>query len=280
MSDSSSTSEAHWKWMRRAVDLGNRSTAEDGLVKPKVGVVITRDGQLIGESFRGETGEGRHAEFGLIDKLAGQSLEGATAYSTLEPCSRRNHPKIPCAVHLANAGVKEVFIGIYDPNPKIYREGWRLLRDSGVTLRDFPAELRAEIASANSDFLDTFRTAASERGTVTFDYHLNGGRFTVTVGGLEVCTRWTQRGADSIYAIDSSGHVALARHAREFSEIDDPGALDWANYTVQVAMGEIVAFRRDWTYVLARVVRVHAGSEWGADRTELTFDYEGRLPRS
>jgi pyrimidine deaminase RibD-like protein len=55
-------------FMRRAVELGKKSISED-VKKPVVGVVIVRDGEVLGESFRGETGEGRHAEFGLLDRL-------------------------------------------------------------------------------------------------------------------------------------------------------------------------------------------------------------------
>jgi len=252
--------------------------AEEGLVKPRVGVVVVKDGAVIGESYRGETGEGRHAEFGLLDRLKNQDLTGSTVYTTLEPCSRRNHPKVPCAQHLIDARVRCVVIGMYDPNPVIFRQGWRMLRDAGVQLRNFTPSLRSEVRADNAAFIDQYRLAMGMRGSASFDYQQNGGRFLINSGSGPITTRWTQRGATSIYAIDYDGHVALARYAQDFDEIDDPEALDWSNYTVGVDVGEIVAFRSTETYVLVRITQVYAG-ERGADHTALHFDYETRTIR-
>jgi len=56
-----------------------------------------------------------------------------------------------------DAGVARVWMGRYDPNPKTNREEWRLLRDAGVELRDFDADLRSELVAVNAVFLDGFR---------------------------------------------------------------------------------------------------------------------------
>ncbi|MBA3809686.1 MAG: hypothetical protein H0X28_15045 [Solirubrobacterales bacterium] len=86
-------------WMERAVDVARRSRCEHSRATPapNVGVVIVKDGELLGESFRGETGNGDHAEYGLLARLADADLTGAEVYATLEPCTRRNEPKQPCA---------------------------------------------------------------------------------------------------------------------------------------------------------------------------------------
>lgn len=192
MPESTPTSE-DWYWMRMAVDLGKESDEEPFRANPspRVGVVIVKDGQLQGEGFRGKTGSGEHAEYGLLELLDELDLEGATVFTTLEPCSRRNHPKRPCATHLIDRGVGTVFIGMYDPNPRIYREGWRLLSEAGVRLRDFPPELRNEIWADNERFLDQFRIRTASTGTAIFDYLQNSGRFDVVDGD-----RGTQGGRD------------------------------------------------------------------------------------
>ena len=89
-----------------AVEESKKSLAE-GEGKPLVGVVIAKDGEELGRSHRGRTGSGEHAEFGLIKELRAQGVDltGAVVYTTLEPCSTRNHPKVPCAEHLAADGV-------------------------------------------------------------------------------------------------------------------------------------------------------------------------------
>lgn len=205
----------------------------------------------------------------------------ATVYTTLEPCSRRNPPKQACAEHLVAAGVGTVFIGIYDPNPAIYREGWRILRNAGILVRDFPADLRALIATDNAEFINQFRAAFGERGQATFDYRQNGGRYDLRarIESEPIPTRWTQRGRGSIYALDYAMHVAVARYATAFDEIDDPGAFDFSDYTVAVNEGEIVVFRSDSLYALVQVERVVAGPDAGQDRTELQIAFEIR-PRT
>jgi pyrimidine deaminase RibD-like protein len=270
----------HWSFMRRAVDLGKLSIEEPGRTSraPRVGVVLARGNDLLGESYRGETGASRHAEFGLFDRLKDADLSGSTLYTTLEPCSRRNHPKVPCARWTIDRGVSTVYIGIYDPNPAIYREGWHMLGDAGVDRWDFPSELRAEIRADNAPFLDQFQRAVGDRGTATFDHLQNGGRFEIVeaAGEMTFSTRWTACGARSIYALDYENNVALARYARQFDEIHDPGALDFGNYTTAVNEGEIVVFRNQAGYALVRVSGVLAGPDAGDDRTELRIEYELR----
>jgi len=264
--------------MRRAVDLAKHSTEEPNRssAAPVVGVVITLNGEVLGEAFRGEHVAGQHAEFGLLDQLRDSDLLGATVYTTLEPCSIRNHPKVPCAQHLVDRGVSTVFIGIYDPNPTIYRQGWRVLRDAGVEVKDFAGDLRAEIAADNSEFIDQFRIGRSMNGAATFDYLQNDGRFTIQTEGISFETRWTLRGQHSIYAYDPIG-VAHARYAHDFAEIDDPGALEFSSHSAGVAEGEIVAFRNDSGYVLVRIERVLSGEDYGDSHTQLSMTYQVRL---
>jgi pyrimidine deaminase RibD-like protein len=121
------------QWMRMAVDLGKQSGDP---FNPYVGAVVVKDGKVIGGGHRGMTAPGDHAEFGVLKGLDPAQHNGATVFSTLEPCSQRNHPKIPCAQRLAEAGVAVVYVGIYDPNPVIYRQGWKMLTEAGVRVRD------------------------------------------------------------------------------------------------------------------------------------------------
>lgn len=267
-------------FMRRAVELGKKSISED-VKKPVVGVVIVRDGEVLGESFRGETGEGRHAEFGLLDRLKSEGIDvvGATVYSTLEPCSRRNEPKRPCASHLMEAGVSEVCVGIYDPNPEIYREGWKLLNEAGIKLTDFDEDFRDAISTDNAEFIDQYRVAIGERGSAHYDFTQNGGRFRIRHEDLKFSLRTSECGDDSVYIIDHAGNVAALKHAREFAEVDDPGAYDWSNYTRDISVGAIGAIRVDGGYLMVKIVDVKCQNR-GATHTEVRFDYEIRRKRA
>jgi diaminohydroxyphosphoribosylaminopyrimidine deaminase/5-amino-6-(5-phosphoribosylamino)uracil reductase len=101
---------------------------------------------------------------------------------------------------------------MYDPNPVIYRVGWKKLRDAGVLLRDFDANLREEILADNKPFIDVYRLGMRAEGDASFDYAQNSGRFEITTGEVAFQTRWTQGGKKSIYAYDSASRVAHARY--------------------------------------------------------------------
>jgi pyrimidine deaminase RibD-like protein/NTP pyrophosphatase (non-canonical NTP hydrolase) len=150
--------------MELAVEEAKKSRSEDDRAHPKVGAVAVRDGQLLGAAYRGELGQGDHAEFTLLEKKLKESqLAGATVYTTLEPCTSRNHPKVPCAVRLAERKVARVVVGMLDPNPKISGKGFQELRASGIDVStDFPKDLKDVIEEINRDFIRSYRS--SDRG--------------------------------------------------------------------------------------------------------------------
>src|SRR5438128_9803912 len=99
------------KIMRRAIQLARKCKDERGRISPRVGAIVARDGVVIGEAFRGELRQGEHAEFTLFErKLPEKTLAGATLFTTLEPCTSRNHRKIPCADRIVERRIKRVVI--------------------------------------------------------------------------------------------------------------------------------------------------------------------------
>lgn len=121
----------HKFFMQRAIELARRgwySTRPN----PRVGCVITRGNQVLGEGWHVRAGEA-HAEVrALADvKARGAEARGATAYVTLEPCSHTGRTP-PCTEALIGAGIARVVVGASDPNPAVDGAGIEALRGAGI----------------------------------------------------------------------------------------------------------------------------------------------------
>ncbi len=115
---------------------------------PRVGCVIVKDGELIGEGWHVRAGE-PHAEVHAL-RQAGDRALGATAYVTLEPCSHHGRTP-PCAEALVNAGVGRVVAAMQDPNPQVAGRGLERLRSAGIEVAS--GVLEADARALNVGFI-------------------------------------------------------------------------------------------------------------------------------
>jgi diaminohydroxyphosphoribosylaminopyrimidine deaminase/5-amino-6-(5-phosphoribosylamino)uracil reductase len=117
--------------MARALELAGRGLYTT-TPNPRVGCVIERDGEIVGEGWHEAAGK-PHAEVNALDQ-AGSRARGATAYVTLEPCSHQGRTP-PCADALVRAGIARVVAAMQDPNPQVAGSGFAWLQSAGIEVR-------------------------------------------------------------------------------------------------------------------------------------------------
>ena len=174
------------EFMEQAIANMLRSIPEDATPRPKVGMVVVKDGRAIANSWRGMREPGEHAEFGGLQReLLHRNVEGATLYTTLEPCTTRNHGtgrgttlKQACAEWIIARRITTVVIGLLDSDPSICGKGFWMLRDAGIKLSFFPPDLMERVYRSSKDFFDMAkrRPAGAIHGIGTEAAHLEAER--------------------------------------------------------------------------------------------------------
>jgi diaminohydroxyphosphoribosylaminopyrimidine deaminase/5-amino-6-(5-phosphoribosylamino)uracil reductase len=172
--------------MRAALALARRSLGR-AWPNPAVGCVIERDGVVLA---RGRTREGGrpHAEADAIAN-ARESLKGATAWVTLEPCSHHGRTP-PCADALVDAGIARVVSALEDPDPRVKGAGHAKLRAAGLSVD--VGEGAVEASEVNAGFLMRVR-----QGRPLFHLKVAGsldGRIATATGESKWITGEASRG--------------------------------------------------------------------------------------
>ena len=120
----------HEKYISRCIELGKLGIGNT-YPNPSVGCCLVVDDKIIGEGYTSISG-GNHAEVNAINSVKDKSLlKLSTIYVTLEPCC--HHGKTPpCVDKIIANGIKQVVIGIKDPNPLVCGKGIEKLKENGV----------------------------------------------------------------------------------------------------------------------------------------------------
>ncbi|MFQ6574985.1 bifunctional diaminohydroxyphosphoribosylaminopyrimidine deaminase/5-amino-6-(5-phosphoribosylamino)uracil reductase RibD [Pseudomonas sp. UM16] len=134
-------------YMARALELARKGVYSTH-PNPRVGCVIVRDGEIVGEGWHVRAGE-PHAEVHAL-RQAGELARGACAYVTLEPCSHHGRTP-PCAEALVKAGVARVVAAMQDPNPQVAGQGLKRLAEVGIEVASGVLETQAR--ALNPGFL-------------------------------------------------------------------------------------------------------------------------------
>jgi diaminohydroxyphosphoribosylaminopyrimidine deaminase/5-amino-6-(5-phosphoribosylamino)uracil reductase len=138
---------------------------------PCVGAVIVKDGQIISRGYHQRAGT-PHAEINAI-RNARESINGATMYVTLEPCSHTGKTP-PCCEALVQAGLKRVVIGMQDPNPLVDGRGRAFLEQHNIAVSS--GVLEASCRRLNDwfiKFIQTKRPWMIMKAGISLDGRLN-----------------------------------------------------------------------------------------------------------
>ncbi len=165
----------HEYFMMQALIEGRKALGHSS-PNPNVGAVIVKNNRIIGRGHTQIPGQ-EHAEVMAI-KNAGTQVHGSSLYVTLEPCSHFGKTP-PCTDYIIKNNIKEVYMGIKDPNPIVCGCGMKQLRDYNIRVRE--GVLREKIMNEFQWYLKytklklpfvTLKSGISLDGNIT-DYNQN-----------------------------------------------------------------------------------------------------------
>lgn len=116
------------QYMLRALQV-SRKALSDCAPNPPVGCVLVKNNLIVSEGFTQAIG-GNHAEVEALNAYAG-SLDGVTAYVTLEPCSFVGRTPA-CVKALVESGIKSVVVSLLDPDRRNSGNGISMLKQAGI----------------------------------------------------------------------------------------------------------------------------------------------------
>lgn len=152
-----------------------------GLVNPNpmVGAVIVKDGKIISEGWHKKYG-GFHAERNAVLECR-EDMRGADMYVTLEPCCHYGKTP-PCTDIIIQSGIKRVFVGCIDDNPKVKNKGVQILREAGIEV--VTGILEDECRKLNEVFFHFINTKTP---FVVMKYAMTADGKTASYAG---CSKW------------------------------------------------------------------------------------------
>ena len=116
------------RWMQRCLEIA-RLAAGQTAPNPMVGSIVLQSGLVVGEGFHPGAGQ-PHAEVFALRQAQNQA-QGATLYVNLEPCNHYGRTP-PCTEAIIQAGIRQVVVGMIDPDPRVAGGGVKRLQQAGI----------------------------------------------------------------------------------------------------------------------------------------------------
>lgn len=230
---------------------------------PRVGVVIVKNGNILSTGYRGERA-GVHAERVAIEKLNVEDLINSTIYTTLEPCVKLHCEQAveSCAELIVNSGIKEVVIGVLDPNGTIYSQGFKYLLANNLDVSFFSRKFREAVEEETFEFGEIHKIIGHGKRRVPV---VNSG-LSLEVQFSESDTRtininWsTLQPKHGIVDLHSqNGAVRVASGASKFQDITDPMVFRFPSHVARMNKGMIAIVKPESStfYILIKLLEVY-----------------------
>lgn len=136
------------KYLRKVKDLDHPEK-----INPFVVAILVGKTEKV-KSYRSELFNGDHAEYNLfLQKLSGEDHSDDTLFVSLEPCNHDSRLKtISCSELVVKAGIKNVYMGTFDPDPMVRGDGYAYLINNKVKVDLFDEDFHARLIEANKKF--------------------------------------------------------------------------------------------------------------------------------
>jgi len=119
------------KFMGRALTLARRGLGRVS-PNPAVGAVVVKNGEIVGEGYHLWERK-THAEVAALEQ-AGKRAEDGDIDVTLEPCSHYGRTP-PCVESILKSGIRNVFVAVEDPDPRVSGRGLKKLRENSLQVK-------------------------------------------------------------------------------------------------------------------------------------------------
>jgi diaminohydroxyphosphoribosylaminopyrimidine deaminase/5-amino-6-(5-phosphoribosylamino)uracil reductase len=214
---------------------------------PRVGSIVAKDGLILSTGYRGEISN-IHAERVAIEKLNPLELLNSTLFTTLEPCVRLYQVQEieSCTDLIIKSGIKEVVIGVLDPNGTIYSQGYRALLENKIGVSFFDRDLRVAIDEETFEFGEIQKIIGNGKRRIPV---VHSGisidvRFSET-DSREINFRWgtLQPTHGCVDLSSSNGAVRVASGATNFSDITDPMIFRFPSHFARMTEGMIAVVK-------------------------------------
>lgn len=143
------------QWLREAIE--HSRLCRPSLAAYSVGaIIVSSAGVELARGYSRETGATAHAEEAALTRVRQKDLDGATLYSSLEPCGVRTSRPVPCARLITETAIRRVVFGLREPPTLAPGGGAAMLRSAGVEVVEIQ-ELADAVRAVNAHLFGDVR---------------------------------------------------------------------------------------------------------------------------